>query len=29
MSSADVQDRARALRWDRVPFVHARVVRAE
>jgi xanthine dehydrogenase accessory factor len=29
MSSSDVQERARALRRDRVPFVHARVVRAE
>jgi xanthine dehydrogenase accessory factor len=29
MSSLDVQDRARTLRRDRVPFVHARVVRVE
>jgi xanthine dehydrogenase accessory factor len=29
MSSSDVQERARTLRRERVPFVHARVVRAE
>jgi len=29
MSSLDVQERARTLRRDRVPFIHARVVRAE
>ncbi|HEV7865921.1 MAG TPA: XdhC family protein, partial [Acidimicrobiia bacterium] len=29
MTRPDVQERARTLRRDRVPFVHARVVRAE
>lgn len=29
MSSADIQARAQELRRDRVPFVHARVIRAE